>query len=199
MTNLGFQPRRHRVVYCAVIMILAFLAGCQSLSKQHDGHCSQLSRINSDNFELFGKLALSDGQEGGSGRLSWRQHNTQVTAQFKAPLGQGDWLIEESDHGARLVINNEAPYYADHAETLIEEAVGWPVPWHELKRWIVAQPVNRNQAEITRNQTSKTIVEQGWTIVYDRFQDDEQGCFPHRIMASKSPYSIRLIVRQWQR
>jgi outer membrane lipoprotein LolB len=198
MIKSGYQPRQ--VVYLVVSFIcLSLLVGCQSIPKHHGDGCTQVGNINLVNFELSGKLALSDGQEGGSGRLNWRQQNSQVAAQFKAPLGQGDWLIEETDQGASLIINNESPYYAPHAETLIEEAVGWSVPWQALKKWLQAQPVDENQANVKRTQTSKTITEQGWTIVYDRFQKYPDGCLPHRIMAKKPPYSIRLVVRTWQK
>jgi outer membrane lipoprotein LolB len=200
MTSLGFQLRKRQAVQTAVsIFCLVLLVGCQSIPQSKQGRCSQVDQVNLTDFELSGKLALSDGQEGGSGRFTWRQHNLQVEAQFKAPLGQGDWLIEETDHGASLIVNNEPPYYAQHAESLIEEVVGWSVPWQALKEWLMVRPVDENQANIEQTLTSKTITEQGWTIVYDRFQNYPGGCLPHRIMASNPPYSIRLVVRTWQR
>jgi len=197
MIRSGYQPRQ--VVYLAVSFIcLSLLVGCQSIPKHRDDHCAPAGNIILTDFELSGKLALSDGQEGGSGRFTWRQQNSEVSAQFKAPLGQGNWLIEETDQGATLVVDNEAPYFARHAGTLIEEVVGWSVPWQALKKWLLLQPVDKNQAGIKRTQTSITITEQDWTIVYDRFQSYSGGCLPHRIMAKKPPYSIRLVIRTWQ-
>lgn len=199
MTKLGAQPSQRQFVYLVLSVIcLGLLAGCQSLPKHHDTDCRQVGTLNGVNFELSGKLALSDGVEGGSGRLIWKQYDNKVHASFKAPLGQGNWTIEEQANNASLVVNSETPYYAQQAETLIEEAVGWSVPWQALKKWLLAQPVDADQAEIKNTATSKTINEQGWTLVYDRFQSYPQGCLPHRIMASKAPYSIRLVVRDWQ-
>lgn len=200
MTSLGFQLRKRHAAHAVVVMIcLVLLVGCQSLPQSKYDRCSQFDQVNLTDFELSGKLALSDGQEGGSGRFTWRQKGSMVLAQFKAPMGQGDWLIEETDHGASLIFNNEPPYLAQHAETLIEEVVGWSVPWQALKEWLIVRPVDKNQADIKQTHSTKTITEQGWTIVYDRFKKYPDGCLPHRIMASNPPYSIRLVVRTWQR
>lgn len=188
---------RTRMVTSVLFFGLLIVSGCQSIPKHHSS-CLQKANVNLNDFEISGKLALSDGQEGGSGRFIWRQQGAWVSTQFKAPMGQGSWLIEETSDGATLIINNEDPYYAHYAETLIADAVGWAVPWQALKQWFRVRPLNLDQADVQFNQTSQTIAEQGWTIVYDRFDDGPRGCLPHRIMASKPPYSIRLVIRQWQ-
>lgn len=199
MTFRGRLARHRLMVSCAFgLSALFILAGCQSLPKNQSAQCLNPGPGQGDDFMLSGKLALSDGTEGGSGRFSWHQQGSLVKAQFKAPMGQGDWLLEETASGARLVINDEPPYYAPRAETLIAEAVGWPVPWAALKQWIIAQPVDPGQAVIRQHEGTKTLAEMGWTIVYDRFRSDSRGCVPHRIMASKPPHSIRMVIREWQ-
>lgn len=199
MAITGFKPCYRRALSCSsTLACLVLLVACQSIPKQTDVACDLTRPVHLSDFNLSGKLAISDGAEGGSGRLNWQQLDNHVLAEFKAPLGQGDWLIEESEQGARMVINGEPPYYDSDAADLVAEAVGWSVPWHALKHWLLGQPMNQNQAVIQYTKTTKTIKEQGWTLVYDRFQASSFGCLPHRMMASQSPYSLRLVVRQWQ-
>ncbi|MCX7544459.1 lipoprotein insertase outer membrane protein LolB [Marinicella gelatinilytica] len=181
------------IVVCCVVL----LSGCQNFAKK-PSNCDMAGDFDFQNFQLTGKLALSDGQEGGSGQFKWHHLKSATTAQFKAPMGQGDWYIEETLDGATMIVNNEDSYHASSATTLIEDAVGWPVPWEALKKWLVARPLNQEQAVIHTTENSKTISEQGWDIVYDRFQEYPKACLPHRIMASKPPYSIRLVIRDWQ-
>ncbi len=199
MRTTGFKPCYWRLLsYALMISCFILVSACRSIPKKTDNACDLNQAVRLSDFKLSGKLALSDGQEGGSGRLRWQQQNNHVLAQFKAPMGQGDWLIEESDRGGRLVVNNEPPLFEADAALLVADAVGWSVPWHALKKWLLAQPLNQNQATISYTNTTKTIQEQGWTLVYDRFQAYPVGCLPHRIMASKSPYSLRLVIREWQ-
>ncbi len=143
-------------------------------------------------------MAVSDGTEGGSGRLTWQQSSDQIETLFKGPMSQGSWLLTESRDGATMLVDGKDTYVSDQAEQLVSDFIGWSVPWQALKSWIKGKPLQANHSEVQLTVNGKTLYEQGWQIIYDQYQSYPQACLPHKITASKDNYRIKLIISQWQ-
>lgn len=188
------RPQR----FLFILPILFFLlSGCKSLPSKNDS-CRQFKDSPGANFQFSGKMAVSDGTEGGSGRLTWRQDKDHIETLFKGPMSQGSWLLTETATGAMMLVDNKETYKADQAEQLVSDFIGWPVPWQALKSWIKGQPLQANRSEVQLATSGKTIYEQGWQISYDQYQSYLQACLPHKIIASKDNYRIKLIISHWQ-
>lgn len=190
-----------------VILLIAFgllfLQSCQQAAQikpgYSDGTLPLLDLSAHDSYQFNGKMSFSDGEDGGSGRISWENTKGLISTELKAPLGSKSWLIKEFDNNAEL-ISNGVTTQAHSAQSLISNQLGWQVPWQQLKSWVVGKPHNMNQANIKWLTDGFEIIEDGWRIEYSRLKEegDKPGQYlPYKMVARKAPYSIKLSVKQW--
>jgi len=149
-------------------------------------------------WTIEGKIAFSDGRDGGSGKFNWHSTDGVVQAVLRAPLGQGSWRLHEDANGAaRLYSGKEDFIAADDAEILVSQQIGWRVPWRALKAWLRVMPYQRNLASQVPEDDKLVIYEQGGRIEYKKWSDASGRLLPSRITARKDPYSIKLSIRKW--
>jgi len=184
-----------------VPLVFLLLVACQH-PKQIKPDNTQRNLFELDkqvDWSFTGKMSFSDGNEGGSGRVNWRSLNDLVTADLKAPLAQGSWSLSESQTGGKISSSKSEDKFGPSMGLLISQEVGWQVPWQQLKRWITVRPLNINKAEvIDLNKQKMVIKENGWVIEYSRFEELENKSLPHKIIARKAPYSIKLFIKSWK-
>ncbi len=185
----------------ALVLIILLLQACQHLrSTKRTIVPYQMIDLNTvDSYEFNGKMSFSDGNDGGSGTIQWRNNQGLISARLKGPLGSKSWTISELEHGAELV-RNEGTLYAESAKELISNELGWEVPWERLKSWIFGQAFNKAASQISWEEGGYTLVENGWYIKYSRvkaYPNDSSSKLPHKMIARKGNYSIKLSLKSW--
>ncbi len=175
-----------------IIFILITLSAChhkKNIKKNIDWQ-------ERSSWSVNGKIAIKGGQESGSGRILWQVENGTIHAQFKAPLGQGSWEITENNQEAILNSSKYGKKIGSNAETLISQELGWQFPWKKLSLWLrgVKNPEQLNN--LTNKQSQ--FFDQGWHIIFDKWQETSLGLLPKKITATKPPYSVKLIIYGWE-
>lgn len=146
-------------------------------------------------WSITGKFSLSDGQESGSGKITYAVNNTSIHAKFKAPLGQGSWEVKQDQDKAELLSSRHSPIYSNNAQTLVSQELGWDFPWDSLNYWLRGYKTNEKMA--SHHQSIDSIHDKGWTISYSKWIQTTNGLMPKKIIASKPPYKVKLIIYKW--
>lgn len=87
-------------------------------------------------WSLEGRVALSNGQRGGSGRIEWQQHGPAYQVALSAPITRQSWRISGDAEGARLEGFDGGPRVGDDPQSLLREATGWDIPVVNLIWWL---------------------------------------------------------------
>jgi len=186
------QAFKNSYLLFLVIISVLLLSSCQKNKKPHQAK-NQWSQVKSWSFN--GKLAINDGKNNGSGRIKWLVTNNNTKAQFKAPLGQGSWDIQENQNSATLMSSTNGKTTAENAQILISKELGWHFPWDKLKYWFRG---HQSESEIeTIHQKIESITDGDWQITYTKWQQTPMGLLPKKIKASKPPYSVKLVIYKW--
>ncbi len=191
-----------QIPYRLILLIIGFLLlqACHHRTTTKPINSKQLNDLTEvGSYQFKGTMSFSDGQEGGSGRIQWQNKDGLISARLKAPLGVKSWRISEQISGAELVANG-AVVYADTAQTLISSQLGWQVPWQQLKSWVIGQPHNKSHVQIIWQADGFTLSEGGWQIEYSRlkpYQSTSTLQLPHKMVARKDNFSIKLSIKQW--
>lgn len=182
-------------IKCTLLLIFSaviLLSSCHKNKKPHHS-VSQWSQLNSWSFN--GKMAINDGKNNGSGRIKWLATESNTQAQFKAPLGQGSWDIQENQNNATLMSSANGKTTAQSAQLLISNELGWHFPWNKLEYWFRGQQSNSDIKII--NKEIESITDGEWHITYTKWQQTPLGLLPKKIKASKPPYSVKLVIYKW--
>ncbi|WP_242113347.1 lipoprotein insertase outer membrane protein LolB [Luteimonas aquatica] len=148
-------------------------------------------------WSLAGRVAVSNGRKGGSGRLEWRQRGAGYEVALSAPITRQSWRLSGGPGTARLDgLAGGAREGAD-ADELLFRATGWDIPVAALADWLRGLPAGSSApARIVPGPDGRPLrIEQdGWTIDYTW---PAQGDLPDRLDAHREQARVKLVVDGW--
>ncbi len=149
-------------------------------------------------WSFEGRVAVSQGERGGSGRLDWQQRDDGFVAQLSAPVTRQSWRLSADGHGARLEGLEGGTRQGPDADQLLREATGWEIPVRTLADWargvvVQGEPIYGSDGRL------QTLDQAGWNIRYTEWRAGEAGspAMPRRVEAQRGPARVRLVVDQW--
>ncbi len=150
-------------------------------------------------WSLSGRVALSDGRDGGSGRLSWEQHGESAELNFRAALGRGAWRLKMAPNTALLETGDGQRFQSPSVGYLVERYVGWPVPVDSLSYWIRGLPAPDRAAQVDWHQDGLPAVlkQAGWEVVFERWDRSSEPAMPTKLVARRDDYRVKLLIRSW--
>ncbi len=190
-----------KVSYCWVAMFsAAWLVACSSaplrVASPTDTFSAQ--RPIPDAWTFEGRLALSNGKDGGSGRIRWTQEGEFFTISVRAPISGQSWQLSGDQSHARLEGVRPQPVLGTSARELLRRELGWELPVGDMKSWLFGRGFHA-QARIQHDAAAHpSIVDDGgWNIAYRDWQQVDSIAVPRRIIAKKVPYQVRLAIQRW--
>ena len=128
-------------------------------------------------------------------------------------------MVIDSDHrGARLQDTKGADLTGESVAELVQQRLGWPLPFDQLPRWIRGLP-SSDQAEIEWDVDGRIVRmnDQGWQLSYPEYQavalSGGEVLVPRQIELNALPgtlrvydkdgnylgedFFVRLIVKSW--
>lgn len=155
-------------------------------------------------WTLAGRVALSNGRQGGSGRIEWVQGGGAVRLLLSAPVTRQSWVLEVAADGrASLQGVADATLSDTDGARLLRETTGWDIPVAALGCWLrgVAAPDRFGLAwfDFGADLLPRRIEQGGWTIDYDDWRPDpfSRLPMPSRIEARRGSDRVRLVVDRW--
>lgn len=154
-----------------------------------------------DHWTLQGRLGVSDGHSGGSGSFSWTQNGDQYVFVLRGPAISGmDFRLSGGPQGALLEGLREGPLRGPDAEALMRKALGWEVPLHDLRAWVLGLRAKGSPAELSfgADRLPSLLQQDGWTVDYRDWDSSRQPPLPKKLYAERKPYKVRLSIESWQ-
>jgi outer membrane lipoprotein LolB len=152
-----------------------------------------------DHWALDGRLAISDGKDGGSGSLSWYNDKQVTRMSFRGALGKGAWQLLADPAGARLELANGTVHYAPTVAELVLQQVGWKIPVDALSWWIkgLAYPGKFESRDLDDNGCLKSLRQLGWDVKFANYTEPDNFWLPAKLTARRGHYSVKMVVRTW--
>ena len=154
-------------------------------------------------WTLQGRVALSNGREGGSGRIEWHQDGPRFEVSLSAPITRQSWRLSGDGQSARLEGLDGGPRQDSDAERLLHDATGWVIPVAALSSWVRgSEAVGLPGAVLQFGSDGRLarIEQAGWTIDYAGWQPQPTlgSELPQRLTASRDGARVRLVIDSWQ-
>jgi outer membrane lipoprotein LolB len=154
-----------------------------------------------DHWTLQGRLGVSDGRSGGSGSFSWTQNGDRYEFVLHGPAISGiDFRLSGGPEGALLEGLREGPLRGPGAEALMRKALGWEVPLHDLRAWVLGLRAKGTPAELRfgADRLPSLLQQDGWTVDYRDWDNSRQPPLPKKLYAERAAYKVRLSIESWQ-
>ncbi len=151
-----------------------------------------------DSWKIRGKIAVKAGDKGGHASLRWEKADTQQSIELSGPLGGGRVEIVADANGAQLKDTKGAELVGDSVSKLIEQRLGWPLPFDQLPFWIRGLPASE-QATMQWDKDGKIqrMNDLGWQIAFPEYQNmntraGDVLAVPRQITLNALPGTIRV-------
>lgn len=195
------------LVRLGTLIFILTATACSSVPRQYEGESPPLAQYESrrdklaglDGWSMQGRLAVSDGKDGGNGTLSWRQSAGENRLDFHGALGRGAWTIESGVAGARLQMADGRSYMHHSLKELVENHLGWHVPVDDLSWWVrgLSAPGGAEQQSLGEEGELTVLKQSGWDIEFTRYREQGGVLLPGKLVARKNGKSVKLAVRKW--
>lgn len=156
-------------------------------------------------WSLTGRIAVSTGRDGGSGRIDWHQAGGRYEVSLSAPVTRQSWRLSGDASGAMLEGMEGGPRAGTDAAAVLYEATGWNIPIIALADWVrgaQSEALGPANVEFGADGRLSRIEQGGWTIDYrwpepgsDR--SAASPALPSRLDARRGEAKVRLIVDEW--
>jgi outer membrane lipoprotein LolB len=173
---------------CALFVVATLvLAGCVGISPPRTAP--------EGGFDLQGRVAVRYGDDGASGRISWRHAPESDELLLTSSLGQGVARLRRSGSDFELFARGKE-YHATDAESLTERVLGWRLPLGGLADWVQGRPTpDGAPAQVQRDADDRiaVLLQDDWKIEYQAYEGGRLS----RLRLTRPGLEIRLIVDQW--
>lgn len=156
-------------------------------------------------WSLQGRVALSNGRNGGSGNIDWRQQGGAYEVALSAPVTRQSWRLSGDASAARLEGLEGGTRTGSDPEQLLREATGWEIPVAALSSWVRgarADEADFGPATVAfgADRRLARIEQAGWTIDYAAWQPQSTDApiLPVRLNAQRGQAKVRLVVDRWE-
>jgi outer membrane lipoprotein LolB len=156
-------------------------------------------------WSLAGRVALSNGRDGGSGRLDWRQDGARYEVALSAPVTRQSWRLSGQPGSAMLEGLEGGPRQGADAEALLRDATRWEIPVDALASWIRGARADKARfgaASLRFGDDGRLsgLEQGGWRIDYGDWRPIPPAAteLPHRLNAVRGEARVRLVVDTWQ-
>lgn len=152
-------------------------------------------------WSLSGRIAVSVGTRGGSGRLDWVQSAGRYEVALSAPVTRQSWRLSGTEGAASLEGLEGGTREGPDAAQLLREATGWEIPVAQLPDWVrgLRAPLADARVDYGTDGRVLRIEQSGWTIEYPEWRVADAGRpdLPRRVIARNGDAMVRLVVDEW--
>lgn len=196
--------RRDAVRAAFALLIFGMLAACASrppvrVATEPEMRQAQRSAALAlrPDWQLEGKIAVSDGRDGGSGRLVWSQQGDAFEIEVSAPVSRRSWRLIGDARGARIEGLDGGTRYGSDASALLEQAVGWVVPVDHMSAWARGLAGRGpSKLEYGADALPRTLEQSGWTVDYRAWSTTTPD-LPQKVFAHSGDRRVRIVVQRW--
>ncbi len=166
------------------------------------------ARAYQDSITLSGRIQVQYQQNNQSqnlpGSFEWQQNKDDTRISLISPLGQTIANISQTPAGATLQQANQPLRNADDLDSLLSDALGWPLPVAGLRDWLQGYTrTPEGQRKMLPPQDDQMLNTDGWSIRYVSWQDDAGQARPKRIdlqryTSQAGEVTMRIVIDQWK-
>jgi outer membrane lipoprotein LolB len=200
-----------RYSLCLAALSVAILSGCVSSPTrapavpvdQVQAQANDQRRGDVGEWSLSGRIAVSNGKQGGSGRIDWQQTQGRYAISLSAPVTRQSWRLSGDAAGARLEGVEGGTRESADVESMLQTTTGWDIPVRALSDWVrgigaTSAEYGPAKVEYGAGNLPSRLQQAGWLIEYQEWQPASAGpVMPARLVATRGQAKVRLIVDQW--
>ncbi len=144
---------------------------------------------------LQGLFSVITPDQSQSGHFIWTQNGNDFKLLLYGPLGLGATRLQAQGNTIELKTSNGQEYWADSAEDLMNETLGWSMPVSGFLYWLWGKPDPTLPYQVTRNNSQEIVSlnQEGWLITYTWAAN---SLAPKSIVLTQENINIKIFINE---
>lgn len=194
-------------VLACIALVTTALPACRTVQPTDTEQAARIQLYESrqdglqqvESWLLEGRLAVSDGEDGGSGHFNWQELADSGRMDFHGALGRGAWRLVYDGQGALLELADGSRFQADTVDELVRSRLGWEIPVDTLAWWVrgLAAPGEVQLRVLDDEGHLSTLHQRDWEIEFGRYRVFGELRLPVKMTARQAEKSVKLAIRRW--
>jgi len=189
--------------------VLSSLSGCSIFDTQDENTVTnhqnwELTRLQiqeQTHWSLIGKIGVRTSEESLTAAINqWIQINDFFEIDLSSTFfGLGASKLLGNSRFLTLIEAGEEPVSSDQPNTLIEAALGFPLPVTYLPYWIKGLPAPDQTFQIEFNQQGlpSTLKQHHWQLHFSKYHLEQGIPLPGKIKLERNNIRIILAIKKW--
>jgi len=150
-------------------------------------------------WTLTAHIGVSDGKDGGSGELVWKQNGDNYDFTVHAPVTGKTWKLSGDASRATLEGVDSQPDTGRSPDRLLKDRLGWDVPLAQLSSWVRGLRARGSAPNTVYDaQNLPAVIEQdGWKVEYRDWFTDRNPPLPKKVFATRGNSRVRVSIEDW--
>ncbi len=193
---------------CAGAILVLLLAGCAGnrvvTRPQESVDAAQGQRQQAvaaiEDFSFAGRVAVSNGRDGGSAQIEWKQKGSLADITLRAPVTGQTWRMAGDDaSGWELQGTRAGGARGADSEALLLRETGWRLPFSALRHWLfgLAHAAGDRVELRASGLPARLASTDGWTVEYVEYDLSRVPPLATRLRADQAPHKVRLAISRW--
>lgn len=187
-------------------MAILLLSGCAGMSPQPPGDpradlwAERQSRLSCvSEWRLRARVALRAGDQGGSGRLTWRQWGERYSLRLTGPMGWGGVELRGDEASITVTADGRRRHYDSPPSEVLAARLGYELPLSGLRYWLLALPAPGAPVQVELDPWGRParLSQSGWEIVYESYQRAAVDALPSRLRMSRGEVEVTVAIADW--
>ncbi len=203
----------YRIICYGFLLATAFawISGCATPARQEGSEAivktiviepvGNAQSAPAADFNLLGRISIQSRNQNFSGSFRWRHLAIGDEILLFTSLGQTIAEIARDHNGFRLITAKLEAFYANDAESLTEEILGWRLPLNGLQYWIqgIHSPVTVAEKDLNNKNQVIAMRQDGWVIQYLSYMPTQPNvpAFPRVLSLNYEDLKLRLVIDNW--
>jgi outer membrane lipoprotein LolB len=177
-------------------------AGCVRMEVVDDGlgfDRRQAALAAVPDWDIRGRIAVSDGDSSYQGRLRWDQRGDELNVVVSGALGARSFRIRGSRSSLTVESRGETEVLTD-PERQLSEMLGWWLPVTSAEHWLLghADPDFAFQSTRGRFDALASLSQRDWQIGYEAYQRAGNLLIPRTIRLTNGPLELIVTIIEWE-
>lgn len=184
--------RIQQLVVAAILV--GGVVGCSVTPPQTANHTV------SEHFQRSGRFAISVEKSTGErdavqGGFVWNEHQQRIQLDLNNPMGSVLARVVADEQGAQLHYPNGEIEYAQSADALVAQLLGYELPVEGMKDWLHGQTGARPVSDLKREQDHIAYFQQdNWRVRLQRYDQFGPRLLQMNRTQPSQSFSVRIVV-----
>ena len=155
-----------------------------------------------DGFELRGRLAARNAEQGVSASIHWLQKGTDSDLSLQGPLGIGGLQIRLRGDNLHLTTARGVEFDGEAARQAMIQSLGFEPPLAQLRYWVLGVPAPQSAGTESLDAAGRRLLslqQSGWQVQFEADPATTNEVRPKRLTATRGATRVRLLVDRWGR